>query len=349
MYYNVLKKKQLDVTMRDDAKSKGARLDVLRNSRGADRLTRPIDLARKWSYVTDVRLQKGYLVWKHAERIPSDNHWLLNGAVARQAIIARQAAEQGGRGILDEFLRLCDAGDEAILKYARTWGVLELCRHNLPSCHEFFVGDRLRLPVPLLAKPQTGGTCPADDLRQCLPLGREPLATWRFFSGQARALLNIAAELQMVRLGEDADWAKLLRAGVTPVQSLGAQRLCVRDVIEDWLKLGRIKPAIDDLTGGLTWTGADLFGELAVQIALAAAARDGQVFCKVCGKAYEAKRRVIRRGFNYCPAPKCQRKAAAQRAQQYRNRKRLSVHGSGRRLPFRGLFQGRTNDPIFSQ
>jgi hypothetical protein len=37
--------------------------------------------------------------------------------------------------------------------------------------------------------------------------------------------------------------------------------------MEAWLKLGCVKPTIDDLTIGLTWTGADLFGELAVQIA----------------------------------------------------------------------------------
>lgn len=341
-------RKQLDVTTRDGVNSKDNRLDFVRNSRGADRLTRPIDLARKWSYVTDVRLQKGHLVWKHAERIHAGDHWLLDGQVARQAIVTRQEAEQSGRGILDEFLHLCDARDEAILKYARTWGVLELCRHNLPCCHEVSFGDRLRLPAPLSGKPQAGRTGPADDPRQCLPLGREPLATWRFFSGQAKALLTIAADLHRIKLGEREDWTKLLRDGVTPVQTPAAQRLCVRDVIEDWLKLGRIKPAIDDLTGGLSWTGADLFGELAVQIALAAKSRDGQAFCIVCGEAYEPKRRVIRRGFNYCPAAKCQKVAAAQRAKRYRNRKRLLVHGSGRNLPYRGLYQGRTNDPLWS-
>ncbi len=286
--------------MRDDAKSKRARLDFVRNSRGADLLTRPIDLARKWDYITDVRLKKDHLVWKHAERKRAGGHWLLDGVVARQAIVTRQEAEWDGRGILDEFLQLCDAGDEAILKYARTWGVLELCCHNLPSCHEFSLGG-LRLPAPLLAMPPKGRAWAADDPRQCLPRGREPLATWRFFSGQANALLNIVAALQRKRLGDREDWAKLLREEVTPVGSLDAQKLCTRDVIEGWLRLGRIKPTIDDLTGGLTWTGADLFGELAVQIALLAKARDGQVFCVVCGKAYEPKRRVIRRGFNYCP------------------------------------------------
>jgi hypothetical protein len=347
--YHVRQKKNLDVTMRDDADLKTARLDFVRNSRGADRLTRPIDLARKWTFVTDVRLHKEHLVWKYAARIHAGDHWLLDGQVARQAIGGRQEAEQGGRGILDEFLHLCDADDEAILKYAQTWGVLELCRHNLPCCHEVSLGERLRLPAPMLVKPQTGRAGPADDPRQCPPLGREPLATWRFFSGQAKALLTIADDLHRIELAKREDWAKLLRDGVTPVQTPGAQRLCMRDVIEDWLKLGRIKPAIDDSTGGLTWTGADLFGELAVQVALAAKSRDGQAFCIVCGKAYEPKRRVIRRGFNYCPDAKCQKVAAAQRAKQYRNRKRMAVHGSGRKLPYRGPYQGRTNDPLFSQ
>lgn len=338
------------MTIGDGVNSKDTRLDFVRNSRGADRLTRPIDLVRKWSFAADVRLQKDYLVWKEPVRMRAGDHWLLDGQVARQAIRVRQKAEQGGRGILDEFLHLCDTGDEAILKYARTWGVLELCRHNLPSCHEFSRGGLLRVPAPLLSDSQIAGSAwPASDPRQCPPLGREPLATWRFFSRQAKALLNIAADLRRIRLGEKQDWATLLREGFTPVESLDAQRLCVRDVLEGWLKLGRIKPAIDDLTGALTWTGADLFGELAVQITLAAEARDGQVFCIVCGKAYEPKRRVIRRGFNYCPAPKCQSVAAAQRAKRYRNRKGLSVHESGRNLPYRGLYQGRTNDPLFSQ
>jgi hypothetical protein len=106
---------------------------------------------------------------------------------------------------------------------------------------------------------------------------------------------------------------------------------------------------IDDLTGGLTWTGADLFGELAVQIALLARAKDGQVFCVVCGKAYEPKRRVIRCGFNYCPAAQCQGIAGARRAQRYRDRKSASGQGRSRKLPYRGPFQGRTNDPLFSQ
>jgi hypothetical protein len=151
-------------------------------------------------------------------------------------------------------------------------------------------------------------------------------------------------------LGRPEDWTLLLRDGVKPAPSLAAHRSCIRDIIEDWLTLGRIKPSIDDRTGALAWRGADLFGELAVQIALAANVLDGQVFCISCGKPYQPKRRVIRRGFNYCPAEKCQRRAAAARAQQYRNRKGTPARDRGeRKLPFRGVYDGRTNDPLFSQ
>jgi hypothetical protein len=82
----------LDVTMHDDAKSKRDRLDFVRNSRGSDRLTRPIDLTRKWSYVTDVSLDKDYLVWKRTERKRVGDHCLLDGEIARQAIVRQTGA-----------------------------------------------------------------------------------------------------------------------------------------------------------------------------------------------------------------------------------------------------------------
>src|ERR1700722_9342407 len=337
------------MTLRDAAKQDRARLDSVRNSRGADRITRPIDLRRRWTYVADVRLRKGYLIWKQAPPRHVGSHWLFNGEVAREAIVNRHHAEQEGRGILDEFIRLCDGNDEAILKYAQTWGALELCAHNLPSCHEFSLGAPLRLPA-VISKPPTGvAHWHHADPRQCTPTGREALATWRHFSGQAKALLTIAADLHRARLGSREDWGRLLRDGVSPAESAAPHKSCLRDVVEAWLKLGRVKPTIDDLTIGLTWTGADLFGELAVQIALAVKGLDGQVLCVACGKEYQPKRLVIRRGFNYCPKIKCQREAAAARAKRYRDRKKSPAGERGRDLPYRGLYGGTTNDPLFSQ
>lgn len=337
------------MTLRDAAKCERERLDSVRNTKGADRITRPIDLLRRWTHVADVRLQKGHLVWKEAQPKRIGNHWIFDGEIARKAIVIRHQAEQEGRGILDEFIRLCDGDDQAILEYARTWGVLELCAHNLPSCHEFSIGAPLRLPPPM-PKPPTGiHHWFHEDPRQCTPIGREPLTTWRHFSEQARVLLNIAADLQRARLGGGEDWRKLLQDRVYPADSLAAHKSCLRDAIEGWLKLGRVKPTIDDITIGLTWTGADLFGELAVQIALAAKAMDSQVLCVACGREYQPKRLVIRRGFNYCPKVKCQREAAAARAKRYRDRKKSPERKRGRELPYRGVYGGTTNDPLFSR
>lgn len=337
------------MTLRD-ASADRTRLDFVRKSRDSNRLTRPIDLRRKWTFIGDVRLEASALVWQLAEPRRLGEHWIFDGEVERQAILTRRQAEHLGRGVLDDFLALRDGDDEAILKYGQTWGVLEICQHNLPACHEFSLEVPLRLPDPLQTRPMRQAQRVFDpDPRQCKPLGVEPLATWRFFSAQAWALLNIAANIEKGELGEKNDWAVLLRAGVSPAPFLDAQRRCVRDALEGWLKLGRIKPTIDDLSGGLAWTGADLFGELAVQLALAVAGIEGRVFCVACGKPYAPKRRVIRHGFNYCPSPACQKKADAQRAKRYRERKRSRGQGGVRNLPYRGAYRGRTNDPLFSE
>ena len=83
--------------------------------------------------------------------------------------------------------------------------------------------------------------------------------------------------------------------------------------------------------------------------AVVVSAIDGRVQCIVCGKPYVPKKRVEKRGFNYCSASGCQKEAAAQRAKRYRDRKRSSKPGSVRDMPYRGLYRGRTNDPLFSQ
>ena len=160
--------------MRDALKPQASALDFVRNSRGANRLTRPIDLVRNWTYVTDLSLQTDHLVWREAERIHVGDWWLLDGAIARRAIVARQNAEKKGRGILDELLRLCDARDQAILDYAQTWGVLELCSHKLPARHEFSMHVPLRLPAPL-AVPSSSDPLNPTNLRACLPSRKEPL------------------------------------------------------------------------------------------------------------------------------------------------------------------------------
>src|SRR5947209_10506329 len=48
----------------------------------------------------------------------------------------RLVEAHAGPGLLEDFLKLENAKDEAILEYARRWGPLWLCGHVLPFAHE---------------------------------------------------------------------------------------------------------------------------------------------------------------------------------------------------------------------
>jgi hypothetical protein len=269
---------------------------------------------------------------------------MYDGNLARRAIYIKQQAEHDGRGVLDEFIELAECSDLEILKYARTWGVLELCKHHLPYLHGN-PDEHLRLPLPdrSLTNRQLATS-------KCLALGTEPLEVWRFFSRQAKALLRIAANLQQEMPGESDDWSLVLRDRVSPQQGVEAHRECWADAVESWMELGDVRPRIDRISHGITWSGADLLGELAVQLALVGVRADGQVHCTNCGKSYAPKKQIVRGGVHYCSNPLCQKVADALRAARYRESKGESTRekSDARKLRFRGVFNSRTDDPLHS-
>jgi hypothetical protein len=325
-------------------------LERLRAAGGS--LTRTTDLRRAWSYSEGFQLRGDTLTWVEAKPLVVRERngrvtFVRDGDVARQAILRRQQAERRGRGILDDFISLAEASDEKILNYAKTCGVLDLCWHGVPRQHESLADMNLKLPEPLAVWPR--GMERRIATFRCLSVRREPLETWRFFARQALAILRLASELHDGRLGKPNDWSMVLRR--TPVSSLKAQRACLDDALRDWLALGKLSPTIDDISHGLRLVGADLFGELAVQLFLAANRSDGQVFCIHCGKAYAPRKRVTKGGANVCPNKRCQGIAASIRSRRYRARKGRST-ADGKRGPseprFRGVYGGKTNDPLWS-
>jgi hypothetical protein len=327
---------ELDVTSRD------VFLDALWTKSGV--LTRPTDLQRHWNFIEGIELRRGRLVWRMGPAREVRQGLLHDGSLARRAIHMRQQAEHDGHRILDEFIALAERSGSAILEFAKTWGVLELCQHHLPHLHSI-PHEYLRLPPPgpvFTSRPRTNSAC--------FPLGVEPLEVWRFFSRQAKALLRIAANLQQERLGEPDDWSLVLRARVAPKQDVRSQWVCWDDAVDSWMTLGDVRPRIDHTNRGITWAGADLFGELAVQLALAGVMAEGQVHCTNCGRPYPPKKQITRGGVHYCPRVRCQKVAGAYRAARYRGNKSESAREKrdARKFRFRGVFDGRTNDPLFS-
>jgi hypothetical protein len=317
-------------------------LDALRRDSGV--LTRPADLRRHWNFIQRIEIGQGRLLWRLGPARVVRHGLLYDGNLARRAIHIRQQAEHDGRGVLDEFIELAECNDSEILDYAKTWGVLELCQHHLPYLHGRAY-EHLRLPLPDGAFTKRQPT-PS----KCFPLRSEPLEVWRFFSRQARALLRIAAHLQQETPGESDDWSLVLRDRVFPRQDVERQRHCWVDAVESWMTLGDVTPRVDLTNHMITWGCTDLFGELAVQLALIGVSADGQVHCTNCGRAYAPRKQIVRGGVHYCPNPRCQKVASALRAARYRDSKRESAmeKSAARKLRFRGVFDSRTNDPLYS-
>jgi hypothetical protein len=283
------------------------------------------------------------LIWTPAKARYVGGSWILDGAIARDWLLRRREAESEGRAILDEFVKLKDAKGEKILAFAKRWGVLDLCQHGVPRQHETLPGLPIKVPSPLgLASDSVPSRCPA--------VRHEPLETWRFFARQAAALLRIAAQVRQERLASQRDWALVLNEGWSPQPRVQDHRGCLRDVLDSWLTIGKVGVAIDDRSETLKWRGADLFGELAVQLALVSLGKEGRVFCSKCGKEYVPKKRVAKGAVHVCPAAECQRQANAERQRRARERKKDPDRpiANARRLRYRAPYGGLTDDPFFS-
>lgn len=239
-------------------------------------------------------------------------------------------------GMLERFVALSGAAPERVVTYARRWGVLGICRHSLPMTHN---------PPPIPRKP--GGV----PMTWCYPLGWregalwEPIAAWRRYAAQMRALLNIGARVQDGKPGRAEDWQVLyphpeeLVAAPAVVRpgtfgpwwghDAEADRAGVAYQLKEWLSMARVElePAWDEPNRlVLRLAVGGLFGALIVQLMLAITRTDGLAICSACGVAYIPKRRPAANRRRYCTA--CRRRGAAVRdsSADYRRRIRALIH-----------------------
>jgi hypothetical protein len=103
-----------------------------------------------------------------------------------------------GPGLLEDFLKLERAkDDDAILRYARRWGPLWLCRHNLPSRHVQGCG------TPHGVQHRNG------DPGQPIEWWEEEIASWRTVSREGGSVVRIARQLHNGQFGRHDDWESL--------------------------------------------------------------------------------------------------------------------------------------------
>jgi hypothetical protein len=219
------------------------------------------------------------------------------------------------KGMLDRFLRIESATD--VLQFARTYGVLELCEHNLPSTHA---------PSPY---PPSIGT----PVIGCRPLGWsngqawEQVQSWFDYVSEANGIVRAASALQQGKNADAEDWAKAFgpmqpMVGAKGLTTMDEERQALAQRVQHWMRLGNVHPFMQwnpQEEPGFGLSGRT-FGTLAIQIALAVNRAQDWAICSVCAALYSRQRAPQRGRRNYCSS-KCARVGDSLRKRRQRTAK----------------------------
>jgi hypothetical protein len=228
--------------------------------------------------------------------------WTLGGDPVRPAV-----------GLLTSFAELVDAPPEKIGRYARRWGILELCEHGMPVTHSrlaFGMGSEEEG-----RKPDGCGLLASETAGEFT----ESLELWRLYARQARSMLNLANALYEGRPGSEEDWRSVLdtRAAAVGMSSSGeldlgklfairahpsSRRFVLGNRVGWWLELGAVRVALQWPAEGvrIELIGSGLFGALAVQLAMAVSRTDGLGICSGCSQWYVKSRRPASGHRRFC-------------------------------------------------
>lgn len=267
---------------------------------------------------------------------------------------------KAGPGLLTGFLSLAGGSRRSVLMYAREWGLLDLCNHQLPFDHPMEIG----LP-PCLAQTSSRVLLSNVDCHQLH--GAEPVASWQFWASQALALTNVGVQLRKGLATDPRDvsrlftrapwmpevlesvrgpWEQLPRPSIDVTtspylaeleRSRSATRLrvaerppvtselreLVRDAMSFWLEMARVGLR-------LIWPGGrpdvvltgGLFANIGIQLLMTISGSQGFAFCAGCGNVHIPARPNDTRRASYCP--RCREEGVPRRDAQrrYEARKR---------------------------
>jgi hypothetical protein len=271
-------------------------------SNDAGKIMSPIQ-ARPYASAGSIRLIDDCLIWT-AE-------WdLASNSVLDYMVSERKNPEPE---LLFKFIKLVDAPPADVLEFANKWGVLGICKHDLPYMHT---------PPPLLKIPIKFWCTPRQNKN-----GEywESVKVWHYYARHALAMVRIAANLHRDRLGEIEDWNTIGWSDAddfwAPGHSVNNDRIYLATQVNFWLEIGNVRPRFkwrDNLT--TISFDAHLFGVLASQLLLLICRTKGLGFCSNCGDPFVPVNRRPKEGQrNYCAM--CGRKAALRDAQRDRRRR----------------------------
>lgn len=218
--------------------------------------------------------------------------------------------ETNDKGALNAFVKIRTPSH--ILRFARRYGPLGLCKHGRPSMHTDEHGER----------------------RWCAPCGWEPIQRWLHYVGLATSCLDFTATMKFdpENIQIAAKHFKRI-ASNTPkdipdgkmVPAKGFGKLITTDIINRWLLDAGVSLGLDwrGKEPALVLTGGGVFGALGVQL-LSAVTSNTLTVCNGCGVPYLREGRKPQAGRrNFCPA--CSGSVAArirQRDKRERDRRK---------------------------
>lgn len=285
-------------------------------------------------------------------RIP-DRVWIDGDRLMRTEKASNSPTVNHLRELLPTFINLVDAPAEKIVNFAKKWGVLNLCTHDVPAGHdpEYWPTKLIEAyPSPQLKAPGWTSEFPImlGTWHCCLATGDydkglrwESVQAWRHWSRVGRATLNVAARLRSNKIGPEAEWRIACTTEGFPAgpgswalpKDINEGWRVISGYLNYWLKLGSAS-LFTEVTGkriGIVVGKGSLFGALAVQLSLAISGADGPVVCSNCKDFYVAQRRPRLEQDNYCPS--CRSAGIPQKnaSAAYRTRKRERHKPRGRR------------------
>ena len=182
------------------------------------------------------------------------------------------------KGMLDAFVSI--QGEQDVEKFARRYGVLDLCEHDIPVIE--------RHPCRPRGSP---GLC------------WEPAEVWIRMAKEARAVLNLASWINQDNPPAESDWSDISSIEFFPEKPRSAEEMKGRlyAVVNEWLSLGspRVTFSPED-QGSVFGFGGGVVAVIAVQLMLAVSNSQRLAVCYGCGHPYTRGRKPQRGRKNYC-------------------------------------------------
>ena len=241
----------------------------------------------------DYPLKPGFL-W-----VPGDTH--REGDRLVWTMRKPDSYAQPTNGFLDTFLSLHKQTDSAILRFAKKWGPLGICEHDLPCAHNW----------PPNNYPDRPTCMPRYEKRDLVNWYWEPLWIWRAISEKMSTLLTVTAQVRRGKKGQREEWL-FLTGGTwgdpppweqTPTWALSY----LKDEVNGWLRIGQVHPAVSfdkNKKPSLvlqSQSSLGLFGELSIRVMLALTGVDGLPLCYECGRAFLPRKKPNPQRRMFCP------------------------------------------------